>query len=89
MDQVREQRDRTGDHEDGSLQEGGKPEHAQAAENRLDPFPRAEDRAIDEPVRMTVLVMARMAVVVVVLVVPAMGLRRKRAAHDAWPTVCE
>ena len=65
MDEVGKQRDRVGHQEDGELQEGRNAENGETDCNRLDALAGANDRAIDESMRMAVLI--RRAVVVTVL----------------------
>jgi hypothetical protein len=68
VDQVGEQRDGVGEDEDCDLGGGGEPEDREADRNRAHAGARADDRAVDEPVRVTVL-----GGVVVVLVLVCVG----------------
>ncbi|MCZ7588772.1 MAG: hypothetical protein M5U27_07975 [Gaiella sp.] len=63
VDQVREEGDGAGEKEDPRLQERREPEDAQAAENGLDSLSRAEERAVDETVRVAVPGVAMVTVV--------------------------
>ena len=62
VDQVGEESDGAGEREDRELRSGRDPEDDEADRNGLDAFVRADDRAIDESVRVTMLVV-RMVVV--------------------------
>jgi hypothetical protein len=72
VDQVGEQRDRAGEGEDRGLDAGGQPEDGQARCDGLDAGARADDRRVDEPVRvpmLSVVATVRVLVIVCVLVV--------------------
>jgi hypothetical protein len=55
VDQVGEQRDRAGEREDRELDAGGEGEDGEAGGDRLDAGAGADDRALDESVRVPVL----------------------------------
>src|SRR6185437_6455524 len=84
VDQVGEQRHRAREREDRELDPGGDPEHGEADRDRLHALARADDRAIDEPVRVTVPAVAMVvpAVAVVVAMRDVLGDR----LHAHWPT---
>ena len=86
VDQVGEQRYRAGEEEDGGLGERGQREHAEAQRDRLDPLARAEDRTIDEAVRMAVLARAPVVVIVTVLVVVSMAVVVGIGLVSPWAT---
>ena len=67
VNHVREQRNRAGTDKDKQLRNRGSPKNSERDRNRLHTFMRAEDRAIDQPVRVAmtlVLVIVVMRVVV-------------------------
>jgi hypothetical protein len=74
VDQVGQQRDRVREQKDEQLPDCGKAEDKQAERDRLDALPRADDRAIDETVRVAMTAVAvavvRIAVEVLVIVMP-------------------
>jgi hypothetical protein len=76
VDQVGEQRHRPGEGEDRDLRTCGESKDGEAERDGLDAGARADDRAVDEPVRVAVLGM-RVVVGVVVRVVgqEASGMR--------------
>jgi hypothetical protein len=70
VNQVSEQSDRTGEHEDDSLRQSRDREHYEADRDRFDAITRADDGAIYKSVRVPVFaVSVRMAVVVPVRVI--------------------
>ena len=69
MDQIGEERNRTREGEDRDLRSRGEGQHAEADRDRLDSLTGADDRAIDEPVRMAMTV--AMGVIVTMLFVMA------------------
>ncbi len=54
VDQVGKEGDRAGEEEDAELRQSGDPEDAEADGDCLDSFVRANDRAVDEAMRVTV-----------------------------------
>ena len=69
VDQVCEQRHRTREDEDGKLEQRRHDEHRQADRDRLDACARADDRRVDEPVRVAVPTVSVIAVSVVMPIV--------------------
>jgi hypothetical protein len=65
VDQVGEQRDRVGEEEDYELRDCGETEDREAEGDRFDTLARANDRAVDETVRVAMRVRVRDRVVVV------------------------
>ena len=83
VDQVGEQRDRTGQDEDRELKQRGDYQDGEADRDGLDAGARADDRAVDEPVRVAVAalgVIVSMLVALVMLV--RMGVRRAQDASS-------
>ncbi len=66
MDQVREQRDASGENEDERLRDSCCAEDAKTEEDRVDAGARAEDRAVDEAVRVPVIAFAAGVILLVV-----------------------
>ena len=74
VDQVSKQRDRVREQKNEQLPDGGKTENEQTERDRLNALPRADDRTIDETVRVAMTAVAvpvvRIAVRVLVTVMP-------------------
>ena len=74
MDQIGEQCDRMREQKNEQLPDRGKAENEQAERDRLDALPRADDRTIDETVRVALTAVAvpvmRIAVGVLVIAMP-------------------
>ena len=68
MDQVGEQRDGAGQNEDRGLRPGGESEYGEADRDRFDSFVRAEDRPVDESVRVPMVAVSVIGVVVITVV---------------------
>jgi hypothetical protein len=64
MDHVREQRDRPGNNEDEQLHDRRDPENSKRDRDRLQAFAGAQDRAVDQAVRMTVIESLAIAIVI-------------------------
>jgi len=80
VDQISQEGDRVREREDDDLDPSRHAEDQQAERDRLDPCPGAQDRAIDETVRMVMafLVVVQMLVVVIGVVGRSLHLTRKR-----------
>ncbi len=63
VDQVREQRDRAGEREDRKLDPGRDPEHSEADRDCLHTLARADDRAVNQAMRVAVTVVGVVAIV--------------------------
>ena len=87
VDQVREQRDRAGGGEDDRLHERGDAEHAEADRDGLDALTRADDRAIDEPVRVAV-AGVRLVAVRVLVGVGVAAVRDASPGHAPFVATC-
>ena len=76
VDQVGEERDRARQDEDRHLRSGGEREHGEADRDGLDALVRADDRAVDEPMRVVVPVRVVVPLPVVVPVWLVLGADR-------------
>jgi hypothetical protein len=80
VDQVGEQRDAAREDEDERLRGGGAAEHAEADEDRANAGAGAQNRAIHEPVRVTV---RAVGAVVMCVLVPSPARPQDAVAQDA------
>src|SRR5688572_3195038 len=92
VDEIGEKGNRVGGDEDRRLHERSEPENAEAQRDRAKTGTRAHDRAVDEAVRVTVVVRMRVVVIVATVVChrssPASPKRRisTRPPSPAWST---